>query len=183
MKTPQVTKPQPSNTTAALADDAVTLASSPCSLSEADAAYAGYLTRGEVTDLLNMLLEAERAGVKVTARMARKGAAPGAELAAVLRDVSRDEARFCAMLTGHVERLGASASAVTGDFQDKVMALETWTERLALLNRGQGWVARKLREALPQIRDDGLHRDLKDMLEVHERNIEICNRVLKVSGL
>lgn len=170
MKTPQVTKPLP--------DDTTVVASSPCSLSEADAAYAGYLTRGEVTDLLNMLLEAERAGVKVTARMARKGVGPGPELVAVLREVSKDEARFCAMLTGHLQRLGATASAATGDFQDKVMALETWPERLALLNRGQGWVARKLREALPQIRDDDLHRDLKDMLEVHERNIEICNRFL-----
>lgn len=167
MEIPQVTKPRSGESAAP--------ASPPCSLAEADDAYAGYLTAGEVADFLNMLLEAERAGAKVTAHMAR-GVSDDPELAAVLKDVSRDEARFCAMLGGHVQRFGAQPSMATGDFQDKVLALESGLERLQLLNRGQGWVARKLKEMLPRIRDDDLHRDLKDMLAVHERNIEICDR-------
>ena len=44
-------------------------------------------------------------------------------------------------------------------------------QRLDFLDRGQGWVVRKLREALPGITDAELRDDLADMLEIHERNI------------
>ena len=46
--------------------------------------------------------------------------------------------------------------------------------RLAFLNRGQGWVARKLREALPRIAEDDVHAALKEMLETHDANIARC---------
>jgi hypothetical protein len=36
---------------------------------------------------------------------------------------------------------------------------------------------RKLREALPRIRDDSLYGELRDMLTLHERNIERCSRL------
>jgi hypothetical protein len=48
-------------------------------------------------------------------------------------------------------------------------------ERIAFLNRGQGWVVRKLREMLPRVRDDRLHVDLSAMLRSHEVNIDLAN--------
>jgi len=48
---------------------------------------------------------------------------------------------------------------------------------MGLLNRGQGWVVRKLREMLPRVRDSGLHADLCEMLRSHEINIERLNAV------
>ena len=54
------------------------------------------------------------------------------------------------------------------------MALTDPGARLDLLNRGQGWVVRKLRDVLPRVRDIDLRRDLQEMLAVHERNIETC---------
>jgi len=51
------------------------------------------------------------------------------------------------------------------------MALSDDKERLALINRGQDWVVRKLREALPRITDDKLAKDLSVMLTSHEDNI------------
>lgn len=145
-------------------------ASPPCALAEVDPVYLGYLSRDEVLGFLNTLLEAERAGAKVTARMA-KDARGEPDLWPALDIVRRDEARFCAMLARHIIRLGGEPSMVTGAFKAKVMALNDAGERLALLNRGQGWVARKLAEALPRIHDAALYADLKEMHRVHVDNI------------
>jgi Domain of unknown function (DUF6306) len=59
------------------------------------------------------------------------------------------------------------------------ITVEELDQRLDLLNRGQCWIVRRLREALPKIDDDALHFDLKDMLEIHERTIEECAALKK----
>jgi hypothetical protein len=146
--------------------------SPPCLLHELDPSYLGYLAADETIALLNELIEAERAGAKVVGRLGET--ATGQAVATTLRAVARDEARFCAMLRRHVARLGGTPSRKTGLFHDKVMALDGIGPRIALLNRGQGWVVRKLRDALPRIHDDALRRDLQEMLTVHERNIQDC---------
>jgi hypothetical protein len=38
--------------------------------------------------------------------------------------------------------------------------------RLAFLNRGQGWVVRKLEALLATVRDETLHAELTEMLKV-----------------
>jgi Domain of unknown function (DUF6306) len=82
------------------------------------------------------------------------------------------------MLAQHLARLGAVPSIRVGDFHQKAMAIADLGERIAFLNRGQGWVVRKLREALPRVRDDRLHADLADMLRSHEANIALATEVL-----
>jgi hypothetical protein len=156
--------------------EAVSCASPPCSMHELDDVSLGYLERTEVVALLNQLLEAERAGARAVGFMSRQGAGERRE---ALRQVAADEAAFCAMLARHVTRCGGAPSRATGTFYEKVLALESDDQRLKLLDRGQGWVVRKLREALPRIRDDRLHEDLRDMLEAHERNIERCARLME----
>lgn len=125
--------------------------------------------------LLNELLEAERAGAKVTLRLSREASDPAVDTA--LQVVAIDEARFCAMLCLQIERLGGAATRKTGDFYQKVMAVDGMEARLRLLGRGQGWVVRKIREVLPRVADGLLRKDLGDMLAKHERNIEICERL------
>lgn len=58
----------------------------------------------------------------------------------------------------------------TGLFHDKAMAFDGIGPRIDLLNRGQGWVMRRLREAL--------RRDLREMLTVLERNVQHCGELL-----
>jgi len=147
-------------------------ASPPCAMHELDPTYLGYMSTEEVIALLNTLLEAERAGARAVAEMGRQ--CEEASERAILRDVAMDEARFCAMLSRHITRLGGTPSPETGAFYGKVLALESPAERVALLNRGQGWVVRKLREAAGRIADGVLLDDLRDMLKVHERNIARC---------
>jgi 5-formyltetrahydrofolate cyclo-ligase len=150
-------------------------ASSPCSLHELDASSPCHMSRAEVLSLLGQLLEGERAGARSVGVMSQEASQP--QTGSALRDIARDEARFCAMLTRHIRRLGGIPSTATGAFYDKVIVLDAAAQQLGLLNRGQGWVVRKLQEALPRIDDDALHKDLQDMLEVHERNIATCTQL------
>jgi hypothetical protein len=149
--------------------------SPPCFLHEIDSSYVGYTGREEVLALLNELLEAERAGVKVAVRLSQEASESAVD--AALQALAVDEARFCAMLCQQIERLGGAPTRRTGDFHNEVMAVDGIEARLRLLDRGQGWVVRKLREALPRIADEALRHELQEMLTVHERNIEHCDRL------
>ena len=127
----------------------------------------------EVVVLLNVLLEAERAGAKVLAAFLddyERDTPAWRQLAAV----QRDEAKNCAILTDLIRRLGGVPSAATGDFLDKALAVEGRAARLQFLNRGQGWVARKIAEALPNVKEDFVRSALSAMHESHLLNIEAC---------
>jgi nitronate monooxygenase len=140
----------------------------------------GYAGRAELVGFLNELLEAERAGARVTLKSAREaGAGPVAKL---LWTIQRDEARWCAMLIRHIKTLGETPSAKVGAFYNKAMAIADLGERVAFLNRGQGWVVRKLREMLPRVRDDRLHADLAEMLQSHEANIARTNDAVRADA-
>jgi len=158
-------------------DDRKEPSSPACLAHEADDAYMGFATRDELVAFLNELLEAERAGTGVALKSGQTAA--GTTFADLLRDVHHDEARWCAMLLRQLKALGVPASTKIGAFQEKALAIEGLTERMAFLNRGQGWVVRKLKEMMPKVRDDALHRDLADMLESHEANIERASEALK----
>jgi hypothetical protein len=88
--------------------------------------------------------------------------------------VAKDEARFCAMLSRHIRRLGGSPSAATGAFYGKLVALAPSGDWQGLLDRGQSWVVRRLDAMLPRIGDEALHADLTAMRDVHLRNIDRC---------
>jgi hypothetical protein len=148
-----------------------------CLAHEANDAYMGYATKDELGAFLNELLEAERAGTGVALKSGE--AAAGTSFADLLRDVHHDEARWCAMLLKQLKALGVPASTKVGAFQEKALAIAGLGERMAFLNRGQGWVVKKLREMLPRVRDDSLHRDLAEMLQSHEVNIARTNEALK----
>ncbi|MGC4249943.1 MAG: DUF6306 domain-containing protein [Sphingobium sp.] len=155
-------------------------ASPPCYAAGADDAYMGYAGREEIVAALNELLEAERAGARVALEAAKYGPAP--VYVDLMRDVRVDEARWCAMLSRHLKRLEVAPSRRTGAFYGKAMAIgEPW-ERLAFLNRGQAWVVRKLEALTPRVRDEGLHADLKAMLESHRVNIERAGALLDREG-
>lgn len=147
-------------------------ASPPCFMHEFATWEAEPMSLVELRGLLNELLVGERAGARSVGEMCRETVSP--DLHIVLHDVAKDEARFCAMLARQIERLGGTPNRATGGFYEKLRILETPGERLSLLNCGQSWVVRRLREALPRIGDEQLRRELQEMLEVHLANIERC---------
>ena len=128
------------------------------------------LNEAEILALLNTLLEAERAGARAVSMLSSQ--ADDTESTRILHDIAKDEGRFCGMLTQHIIRFDGRPSLKTGDFFEKVMALESFDEKLELLDRGQSWVVRKLEGTLSRISDKTLHDDLLDMLKVHETNLQ-----------
>jgi nitronate monooxygenase len=71
-------------------------------------------------------------------------------------------------------------SRKTGALHEQAMTIADIPERLAFLNRGQGWVARKLKMLLPTIRDETIHADLAVMLASHESDISLVTAELPV---
>lgn len=132
--------------------------------------------QAELVALLDELLEAERAGARVTLESARAPA--NAATVALLMAIHRDEARWCAMLLRHIKAAGRAPSTKVGAFYGKAMAIADLGERILFLNRGQGWVVRKLRDMLTRVGDDSLRADLTEMLRSHEDNIALANKAM-----
>ena len=131
---------------------------------------------------LNTLLEAERAGARVGAALVKEAEGrPGSwqDLAKVIHD---DEVHWARALFEAVRALGAEPSDKVGDFYERAIAIDGFEARLAFVNRGQGWVARKLREILPQVQDPVLRTSLQDMLDRHVVNIDAANAALTAAG-
>ena len=150
-------------------DDA--FASPPCLQHEVQGLDARMDTPAVLAEL-NRLLEGERAGARGLRDTADAFGEPA--LIALLKDVGRDEARYCAMLTGHIERLGGTPSRTTGVFYDKLMGRPDAQARLRLLDRGQKAVVDSLNSLLTQTLDRTLRQDLEEMRDVHRRNIASC---------
>ncbi len=125
---------------------------------------------------MQTLLEAERAGVKCLVPLAED--APAGEKKDLLTRLCNDEGRFCAGLVRLITARGAVPHQRTGAFAEKVLALPTEPERLALLVKGQAWVVRKIDE----IPADEMTGDEKaffaDMREAHVVNIEAVRKLV-----
>src|SRR5271163_1654032 len=103
----------------------------------------------QVDDFLNVLGEAERAGGRVLHELTDQ--AQSLELREMLRKVGHDEGYYAGELAAHVRRLGGTPSNRTGDFVDKVRAVDNFKGKLELLNRGQRWVVRNIGEQVNDI--------------------------------
>lgn len=127
--------------------------------------------------LLNTLLEAERAGAKLLAAYVNELPADSRRYA-TLSEVQRDEAHNCAVLIHLLLDAGAEPSMAVGEFYRKGLGIHGWRERLAFLNRGQGWVAKRIASALPRISPVGVRTVLQTMHDSHLANIERCDQLL-----
>lgn len=138
--------------------------------------------RREILLRLDELLEAERAGARVTLRSARH--TDNEPLRSTIESIHHDEVRWCAMLSRIIRGLQATPSTRTGAFYDKAMAVEDLNERMDFLNRGQGWVVKKLRELLLLVdeTEPAMRRDLDDMLAAHRTNIDRVKVLLDTSA-
>jgi hypothetical protein len=141
-----------------------------CYADELDEVYMGLAGSDEVLALLNELLEAERAGARITLRSAME-LPDSDELKPLIKVIHRDEVRWCGVLIAAIQSLRGTPSTRTGAFYEKAMAVGDLRERMALLNRGQTWVIRKLQALLPRIRNTDIHEQLTAMLASHEENI------------
>jgi nitronate monooxygenase len=130
----------------------------------------------QIETFLNSLGDAERAGGRVLHELT--GQAASLELREMLKKVGHDEGYYAGELAAHVRRLGGIASNKTGDFVEKVRAVEDFRGKLELLNRGQRWVIRKIEENVPTLGDAPLKAFLIVMAEGHRVNIGALENAL-----
>ena len=135
------------------------------------------MTREEFAQLLNLLLEAERAGAKLLAAYLDE-LAPDSPLFSRLQTVQRDEARNCAVLIHYLLEADAEPSSATGDFLQKGLAIHGWGERLQFLNRGQLWVAKRIAAVLPGLPASAAKEALREMHASHLANIGLCEELI-----
>jgi hypothetical protein len=135
----------------------------------------------EVVEFLNTLGEAERAGGRVLHDLEQE--ASSLELKELLRKTGHDEGYWAGQIGAHIRRLGGEPSNRTGDFIDKVRALNDLKRKIELLNRGQRWVIRKIEERLPGLSDPHLKAFLVVMAKGHHVNIQAVDEALKSGAL
>jgi nitronate monooxygenase len=139
-------------------------------------AWAPPMSSAEYGEFLNELLAAERAGAKLLAAYVNE--LPPASLKwRLLRGVQRDEARNCAVLIHLLLEAEATPTPAVGSFYGRGLAIDGWRERLEFLNRGQGWVARRLAEAIARV-PESARATLKSMHDSHVANIQRCAGLL-----
>jgi nitronate monooxygenase len=130
-------------------------------------------------DLLNRLLEAERSGVRAVSGMLKP--LPDGELKEGLKKARGDEARYVAGLHAALKRLGGVPSEKVGDFADKLLAIDGIVEQLRFLNRGQGWVLRKIEALVPTLTDQTMRDFFSEMLDTHRKNIAWAEKMIEQS--
>jgi nitronate monooxygenase len=162
----------------------IELSSPVCYAEELDRAYRDLIDRSALLAALNELLEAERAGARTALAMLDQidDQADKEGLAEAVRTIHRGEVHWCGVLMTAIRRLDGTPSANTGDFFEKVMAYPGLPAPLALHNRGQAWVTRKLQALLPRIDDDTLTAALGEMLQAHHDNIHLVELKLQTPG-
>jgi len=171
---------------AVMKDDAVRAsahgeaASAPCGLAAAPPAWSGFADAAEIRVLLTELLAAERAGALGIAEMCLPDG-PRAHRAA-LSALARDEGRCCSMLVRQLRRYGGRVDTAAGAFLSRLGAAPDYHARLALLDRGQAWVVRRLDAALPRIGDAELLADLRWMRALHVENLAHARRLAATAG-
>jgi len=144
-----------------------------CYMAELADCYLDSPSREELLSTLNELLEAERAGARVAMGLASE--APDPEWTRLAEGIRRDEVRWCGVLIRAIQSIDAMPSTRTGDFYLKAAAIEDIGDRVRFLNRGQGWVVRKLQALLPRLREGRMQSELAEMLAAHLQNIDLAN--------
>jgi hypothetical protein len=121
--------------------------------------------------MLNLLLESERAGLIALEDLAAK--ADQDELKRFLLAARDDEADNIAHLESLIREAGGAPSDKVGPFAAKMAALESMRDRLNLLARGQAWVAQKIEAALDLAPPSGpIHDFLQRMANHHRHEVE-----------
>lgn len=124
-----------------------------------------------LTQILNLLLESERAGVAALDHLLNE--ITQGELRKLLSTSREDEATTASHLETLIRSGGATPSAKVGEFAAKVAAAGSLQDRLKLLIHGEEWVARKVEEAIAIAPAAGpIHDQLRAMANRHRFEVE-----------
>ena len=121
-------------------------------------------------NLLNRLLEAERAGHALLDTLSQTTADSG--LKSLFTSFTEVEVSDVSILEGLIRLHGGTPSTASGDFAQKVLRIEGLQGQIDLLSRGQAWVARTVEQALDLQPPPDIAAFLKEMANRHRHNVE-----------
>jgi nitronate monooxygenase len=124
-----------------------------------------------LAQILNLLLESERAGVAALDALLNQVTQD--ELRKLLTTSREDEAVTSSQLEALIRSGGDTPSAEVGAFAAKVAAAGSLQDQLKLLIHGEEWVARKVEEAIALAPAAGpVHDQLQKMANRHRFEVE-----------
>jgi hypothetical protein len=129
----------------------------------------------ETINLLQELLEAERAGARLA--LDTLGETEDDEQKGLLNQIHKGEAESCRRIRDCIKYLGGVPSLALGAFYDKAMKIEDVTDRLYFIDRGQRWVINKVRDNLEQIDNRFVHKELTNVLKIHVLSSDAFNLI------
>lgn len=121
-------------------------------------------------NILNRLLEAERAGHALLDTLSQTTAESG--LKSLFTSFTEVEVSDVSILEGLIRLHGGRPSTAIGDFAQKVLRIEDLQGQIDLLSRGQAWVARTVEQALDLQPPPDIAAFLKEMANRHRHNVE-----------
>jgi hypothetical protein len=122
-------------------------------------------------EILNLLLESERAGI--VALEALVAQVENEDLKRLLSTSCEDEGAAVSELEALIRSAGGTPSPHVGPFAGKVAAAGSLSRQLNLLIHGEEWVARKVEEALAMSPAGGpIHDYLQKMARRHRFEVE-----------
>lgn len=133
-----------------------------------------------LVDFYRMLLEAERAGVKSLNEI--MPLIEDGHLKSHLLIYLRDEGMNCQILTTMIKNLGQDPGDRTGDFIDKIRALDSTDEKLKLLIKGQEWVAKQIRYNRELINSASSMFFVEAIKIQHEINVDNLKQLLQIKS-
>lgn len=130
--------------------------------------------KSRLADFYRILLEAERAGVQSINYILPS--VEDGEMKSLMTRYLRDEGMNCQILISLIKNLGADPGNRTGDFVEKIRALQTTGEQLDLLIKGQEWVARQIRQNRDLIDTASDLLFLEAVKVQHEENVDMMKK-------
>ncbi|HOP31702.1 MAG TPA: DUF6306 domain-containing protein [Spirochaetota bacterium] len=134
----------------------------------------------ELADFYRKILEAERAGVQSINEII--STLEDGELKSMMSSYLRDEGMNCQILISLIKNMNEDPGSKTGDFVEKIRALSTLEEKLALLIKGQEWVAKQIRYNRHLMDAASSLYFMEAMKVQHEENVDRMKRVLEMQN-
>lgn len=134
----------------------------------------------EIADFYRTILEAERAGVQVVTELLP--VIEDDDLKTMMTRYLRDEGMNCQIISSLIKNLGHEPGNKTGDFINKIRALESVDEKLELLIKGQEWVARQIRFNREFIDSTSSSFFLEAIKIQHEENVDKMKILIQIKN-
>jgi hypothetical protein len=126
---------------------------------------------------LNLLIEAQRAAAGLARTLASDEARQ--DLRTWARALQKQKVSWCNSLSADVRALGASPSTAAGRLYGQATTSGDLSARLAVLQRHEAWVLRRLKALLPRLAPDALHAHLLSMLAAEHHSLGETEHIIR----